>query len=67
MGDDSLRHAAQQQARQAGVSVRAHDNDIGSPFCRLVDDHRSGIARSNGGINRKAGLRQSLGSAGGDL
>ena len=67
MRHDGLRHAAKQQTRQAGMSVRAQDDEIGSPFGRLVNDHRAWIALPNGRINRQACPRQLLRGVSHDL
>jgi hypothetical protein len=46
-----LRDAAEQQAGQSGTSMRADDDEIGSPFSRLVDDDCSRISLPDSGLD----------------
>ena len=50
MASDELRHAAKQEALDATPSMRADDDQIGTPLCSGIDDSLSDVAYLDGGI-----------------
>src|SRR5215210_4789859 len=56
--DHVLRDAPFEQPPQAGVAARAHDDEVGSPLLRLLNDGRAGLAVAHRRLDRQSLLAQ---------